>query len=774
MGASNSKLEEDKSLQLCRDRKKYVKKALNGRCLLADTHISYIQSLRNTGRALREFFELQGPTESSLYTSVNVTPQTILPDERQGSGLSFSSISITRSPSLSPFNGKLQANHMKYEGTASQKFEEKVASPVKGRVAAPDAPHSTIKHPVKENESVSAPSPETIPWDYFSLAHPVDDQLSAQVRNGWNEGHKSGGDTGSLHVEDVKQAEADDQSGSIMESEVDDEITFVHQRVVSDELFSYYDEPLSEGLVRSFENVNMASDLGGAASSHSIASASTEISEIMPEVRGRSPDLSPLGAIASSVLEPVNLTKLTDVEGADIEENPDIKETPDVEENPVGSSISKSSPNDLCSSMRDIDQLFVRASESGEELPRMLEANKLHYRRILPKRKGRGSKISRCLNACFSYQEEKPSQVPEDPGQVSTRYLTWQRTMPARSFSTIIDAAGENARDDALTNSINDIYCMRSGSHASTLDRLYAWEKKLYDEVKASQVVRNAYDMKCRLLRHQESQGEPARRVDKTRAVIKDLHSRIRVAIKRMDSISRKIEEIRDKELQPQLEELVKGIANMWDMMHECHKLQFSIISSVALNSGAKISINSETHQQITNHLEQQLSLMSSSFIKWMAAHKSYLQAIDGWLLRCVIVPEKSSRKKRKYRPVSVRGYGPPIFVTCGDWLEGLEKLPTKDLSDSIKNLAAETSRLLPRQEKHRADMNNFYPLGDSSRAAASNIWRSDFDNFRSSLVHFFSQLNTFSQSSLNMYKELDVSIQEAKHNYEHLQKPQP
>lgn len=26
--------------------------------------------------------------------------------------------------------------------------------------------------------------------------------------------------------------------------------------------------------------------------------------------------------------------------------------------------------------------------------------------------------------------------------------------------------------------------CMLSGSHQSTLDRLYAWEKKLYDEVK--------------------------------------------------------------------------------------------------------------------------------------------------------------------------------------------------------------------------------------------------------------------------------------------------
>lgn len=45
--------------------------------------------------------------------------------------------------------------------------------------------------------------------------------------------------------------------------------------------------------------------------------------------------------------------------------------------------------------------------------------------------------------------------------------------------------------------------------------------------------------------------------IDKTRAVVKDLHSRILVAIQRIDMISKNIEDLRDKELQPQLEELI-------------------------------------------------------------------------------------------------------------------------------------------------------------------------------------------------------------------------
>ncbi|KAI7741696.1 hypothetical protein M8C21_007658 [Ambrosia artemisiifolia] len=53
MGATNSKGEEDKALQVCRERKKYVGKALDGRCSLAATHFTYIESLTIIGGALR-------------------------------------------------------------------------------------------------------------------------------------------------------------------------------------------------------------------------------------------------------------------------------------------------------------------------------------------------------------------------------------------------------------------------------------------------------------------------------------------------------------------------------------------------------------------------------------------------------------------------------------------------------------------------------------------------------------------------------------------------
>lgn len=65
--------------------------------------------------------------------------------------------------------------------------------------------------------------------------------------------------------------------------------------------------------------------------------------------------------------------------------------------------------------------------------------------------------------------------------------------------------------------------------------------------------------MKCKFLRQLESNAEATSKIDKTRSVVKDLHSRIKVGIHRIDSISKRIEELRDKELQPQLEELIEG-----------------------------------------------------------------------------------------------------------------------------------------------------------------------------------------------------------------------
>lgn len=53
--------------------------------------------------------------------------------------------------------------------------------------------------------------------------------------------------------------------------------------------------------------------------------------------------------------------------------------------------------------------------------------------------------------------------------------------------------------------------------------------------------------------------GEDPSFVDKTRAGIKDLHTQIKVSIHSVEAISKRIETLRDEELEPQILELVQG-----------------------------------------------------------------------------------------------------------------------------------------------------------------------------------------------------------------------
>jgi len=71
--------------------------------------------------------------------------------------------------------------------------------------------------------------------------------------------------------------------------------------------------------------------------------------------------------------------------------------------------------------------------------------------------------------------------------------------------------------------------------------------------------VRIAYEKKCMQLRNQDVKGDDPSVLDKTRTAIRDLHTQIKVSIHSVEAVSKRIETLRDEELQPQLLELVQG-----------------------------------------------------------------------------------------------------------------------------------------------------------------------------------------------------------------------
>ncbi|XP_027331225.1 nitrate regulatory gene2 protein-like [Abrus precatorius] len=765
MGASNSKMEDDKALQLCRERKKFVRQALDGRCSLAAAHVSYIQSLKNTGTALRKFTEPEAPIDPSLYTSTNATPEQPPPLALTEKNLSFSSPSVSRSQhidaaepetfSLTPSpssSSKFQANHMRLSTISSKKIEEKPPVPVIATVTSsgtvPQNDTVMSETAAFEDSSIPAGTPQ---WDFFGLFHPIDHQFSFQESKGMPQDIGNGDDIKRLREEE-----------GIPELEDDEEKASSHGREQSRDSEDEFDEePNAETLVQRFENLNRANNHVqvnvSPPTTRPLKGDSASEVELVNGEKGKSPNLSSLKTEPVAALPPPETNKSMEKENH---------------------SENKVAPKNFFSSMRDVEGLFIKASESGKEVPRMLEANKFHFRPIFPG-KEKGSVVSLFLKACFSCGED-PSQVPEEPAQNTVKYLTWHRTASSRSSSSR-NPLGANTIDNAEdhTNNLFDNSCMISGSHASTLDRLYAWERKLYDEVKASEIVRKEYDMKCKILRQLESKEQKTSAVDKTRATVKDLHSRIRVAIHRIDSISKRIEELRDKELQPQLEELIDGLNRMWEVMYDCHRHQFQIMSAAYNDSHARISMHSELRRQITAYLENELHSLSSSFTKWIEAQKSYLEAINGWLHKCVHLQQKSSKRKRRPQ-TELRHCGPPIYATCEFWLKNLSTLPVKDVVDSMKSLAADTARFLPRQDKNQEKgahppMSMWKPdIGGESadgllRDDISEDWISGFDRFRESLIRFLRQLNVLSSCSVKMYTELRQVIQDAKKNYHRL-----
>ena len=169
--------------------------------------------------------------------------------------------------------------------------------------------------------------------------------------------------------------------------------------------------------------------------------------------------------------------------------------------------------------------------------------------------------------------------------------ITWRSTSSrSSSCKSLVASSSKNCLTwTEFKNDLFDDYGgMDSGSHSLTLGRIYAWEKKLYEEVKVDDLVlaitfvlilfpfrlafdlkfvcpqagdntRKLYERKCNQLRNQDARGVEGATVDKTRAAVKDFYSRILVAIRSAETISQRIEKLRDEELQPQIMELLQG-----------------------------------------------------------------------------------------------------------------------------------------------------------------------------------------------------------------------
>ncbi|XP_074571231.1 protein ROLLING AND ERECT LEAF 2-like [Curcuma longa] len=223
----------------------------------------------------------------------------------------------------------------------------------------------------------------------------------------------------------------------------------------------------------------------------------------------------------------------------------------------------------------------------------------------------------------------------------------------------------------------------RGKSHGSTLERLLAWETKLYKEVKAREGVKIEHEKKLSTLQSLEYGGKADVKLDKTKASIKKLQSLILVTSQAVTTTSTAIAKIRDDELAPQLVQICYALLNMWRKMNQFHETQNHIVQQVRglVNSASNAGSTSNLHRLTTRELEAAVSAWHSSFNQLMKYHRGYVRTLYSWLKLTLLQVSSDNPQKDHYSPIAIE-----LTAFCDEWKQALDRLPDTVLSEAVKS----------------------------------------------------------------------------------------
>ncbi|RID77851.1 hypothetical protein BRARA_A00729 [Brassica rapa] len=594
MGCSNSKLGEDEAVQICRDRKRFIKQAVELRTSFASAHIAYIHSLRKVSEALREYIEGDEPHEF------------VSPVKRMSSGF------IELSPSSKAIQNKVESNLevscLMASGTRPVQVEEKPPrSPETYHVETYGA-DSFLGMNMNNSPNIPPPSPHNSQWDFFW------NPFSSLDYYGYNYDNRRG-----------------------MEDEV--------RRVREEEGIPDLEE--DESSPRWFQD------------HHNIMKA-TEDCKTNQE------------------------GNVSEVETQEQEQGNNVVTRGDAKgEETQGFTVYLTRrPTSMGEVIKDLEDQFEIICNAANEVSGLLEAGRAQYI-------SSNSDLSamKMLNPVSLFSSRSSSS--------SSRFLI---------------------TSESSSSEFSEESCMLSGSHQSTLDRLYAWEKKLYDEVKSGERVRIAYEKKCLALRNHDVKGDNSSAVDKTRATMRDLHTQMNVSIHSIESISERIETLRDQELLPQLLELLQGLARMWKVMAECHQIQKRtldeakrLLAATNLKKRQQSSlpeINTQRLARSALNLVAQLQNWRVCFQAWITSQRSYVLSLTGWLLRCFRCDPDPEKVRLTTCPH-------PIYEVCIGWSRLLNGLNEKPVVDKLDFFACGMGSIFARQLREEDQSQG----GDGSRS---------------------------------------------------------
>lgn len=315
---------------------------------------------------------------------------------------------------------------------------------------------------------------------------------------------------------------------------------------------------------------------------------------------------------------------------------------------------------DLLRVLAEIDERFLKASESAGEVSKVLEANRMHYHSNFADNRGHIDHSARVM-----------------------KIITWNR-----SFKGMQN--GDEGKDDFENDEWETL--------ATVVDKILAWEKKLYDEVKAGEIMKLEYQRKVALLNRQKKHNAAIEVLEKTKAAVTHLHTRYIVDMQSMDSTVSEIQHLRDNQLYPRLLDLADRMAKMWEDMHMHHANQLKTVLKLKSVDISDANIEtSDYHHSHTRQLRDIVDKWITNFTDLMSYQKEYINALYGWL-KLNLIPIESSLKEKVASPPRMQQ--PPIKAFLQAWNEHLTKLPDDLAKTAIVSFRAVLETILGVQDE--------------------------------------------------------------------------
>ncbi|KZV16207.1 hypothetical protein F511_32238 [Dorcoceras hygrometricum] len=336
---------------------------------------------------------------------------------------------------------------------------------------------------------------------------------------------------------------------------------------------------------------------------------------------------------------------------------------------------------DLVEIIEELNDYFAQAANAGGQLSSLLE-----------------------VPTGLLSQQEFSGKYDGNLKSLSPLLWTWgSRSAKWNTFGKFCEDSGGN-----IIGRGNGI-----ATHCSTVERLYAWEVKLYQEVKNAEYLKLEHEKKVAILRKLEMKSADYFKTEKAKKDVEKLESQMMVASQAIEATSTEIIKLRESELYPQLLELVKGLTCMWRSMYEFHQVQTHIVQQLKyLNSIPSSSPTSEIHRQSTLQLELKAQQWHLSFCNLMKTQRDYVHSLTSWLRLSLFRVGKNPLHKTRQHSA--------ICSLCEEWQLAINNVPDKVASEGIKSFLTVIHAIVVQQtEEHKQKKRSDSAFKDLERKAS-------------------------------------------------------